>query len=216
LPYLLAIAEPSVSPRFVEIGAYNGIDYSNTFVLEKCFGWGGLLIEANPTNFADLQLANRAAALVGAGVCDPPGTMNITATGGTVAGDPSSMTNTYKQYWNRRNNALSADGVVNIPCRSMASMMNDVSMHTAEFLSLDVEGAEDKVLATVDVSRFSLILVEQSNEEHNPKDAAVRTMIEDAGLVQLSEASGIATIGPNEVYISQSASLRCKAAGLTV
>ena len=39
---------------FVEAGAFNGYTYSNTAVLETCFGWSGLLVEANPANFRAL------------------------------------------------------------------------------------------------------------------------------------------------------------------
>ena len=39
---------------FVELGALDGKKFSNTFMLERCFGWRGILIEANPINFARL------------------------------------------------------------------------------------------------------------------------------------------------------------------
>lgn len=40
---------------FVEFGATDGVLLSNTFVLEKHFGWNGLLAEPNPEYFAELQ-----------------------------------------------------------------------------------------------------------------------------------------------------------------
>ena len=46
---------------FVELGAFDGMEAANTLVLEKCFGWRGLLIEANPSNFARLAKAPRTA-----------------------------------------------------------------------------------------------------------------------------------------------------------
>lgn len=32
----------------MELGAFDGVTDSNTFILEKCFDWRGVLIEANP------------------------------------------------------------------------------------------------------------------------------------------------------------------------
>ena len=45
---------------FVELGALDGIAFSNTYMLERCFGWRGLLIEGNPASFAKLRESGRA------------------------------------------------------------------------------------------------------------------------------------------------------------
>ena len=39
---------------FVEVGAYNGIDMSNTYLLEK-LGWSGLCVEPNPRYFEKMK-----------------------------------------------------------------------------------------------------------------------------------------------------------------
>jgi FkbM family methyltransferase len=39
---------------FVDIGAYDGINMSNTYLLEKNYGWKGICIEANPRYFNKL------------------------------------------------------------------------------------------------------------------------------------------------------------------
>ena len=52
-----------------QLGAYDGSTYSNTLALERCFGWRGLLIEANAKNYAKLAQTSRTAAMVHAGVC---------------------------------------------------------------------------------------------------------------------------------------------------
>ena len=36
------------NPPFVELGAFRGIELSNTYMYERCFGWSGVLIEGNP------------------------------------------------------------------------------------------------------------------------------------------------------------------------
>lgn len=50
-------------PFFVEIGAHDGIEFSNTLLLEKEFGWTGLLVEPNPYNFEKLK-KNRPSAIL--------------------------------------------------------------------------------------------------------------------------------------------------------
>ena len=67
---------------FVELGALDGVHLSNTYALEKCYDWRGVLIEADPTNFAALKQSDRKAARIHAAVCDATsGTMPITRFG---------------------------------------------------------------------------------------------------------------------------------------
>ena len=42
------------SGYFVEVGAHNGIQSSNTYFLEKELNWKGVCIEANESLFSDL------------------------------------------------------------------------------------------------------------------------------------------------------------------
>jgi hypothetical protein len=37
---------------FIEAGAHNGVEASNTLYLEKKLGWTGILVEPNPQTFA--------------------------------------------------------------------------------------------------------------------------------------------------------------------
>ena len=45
---------------FVELGAFDGVHNSNSYLLEKCHGWKGLLVEASPTNYLKLASSERA------------------------------------------------------------------------------------------------------------------------------------------------------------
>ena len=55
---------------FVELGALDGTTFSNTLLLERCYNWTGLLIEANAENYEQLQRAKRKAVSQHYAVCE--------------------------------------------------------------------------------------------------------------------------------------------------
>jgi hypothetical protein len=89
LPTLLRNSPTHRAGTFVEIGALDGFTFSNTLMLERCFGWRGVLIEANPLNFAKLNASGRPSVKVQSAVCEAdkdPSVVEFTVDGGPVAG----------------------------------------------------------------------------------------------------------------------------------
>ena len=112
---LLSAQSPSLGGTFVELGALDGVTGSNTYALEKCLNWRGLLIEANPESYAKLQVSGRKAAKVHSAVCPRPGYVNVTAHGSVFAGMPSEMSAAYIRSWGRH--IPQRHAVVEVPCR---------------------------------------------------------------------------------------------------
>ena len=170
---------------FVELGAYDGVTWSNTLLLETCFGFHGLLIEGNPQSFRALSRSKRDAKMVHSAVCLGPNeggptsrSINLTVAGGGAAGDPTSMPAEMLDTHHRTR----SPPVVQVPCAPLRSLMRDAGLPEADFLSLDVEGAEETVLSTVDASVFGVLVVETNF--HSPdKNERVRQMLTRAGLV---------------------------------
>jgi len=170
LPLLLAL--PVNHRTFVELGAFNGVSLSNTLALERCFGWHGLLIEANPVSAQRLnasrcgshgsshgQLSNTC---IHAGVCDPAGNISVTKWAQEISGSTDDMSEGYLQLWGRWNQAFnrkpSARSIV--PCRPLAQLAREAALSHVGLLSIDVEGAEDRVLQTANLSVVSIVMVE--------------------------------------------------------
>jgi hypothetical protein len=59
---------------FVEFGARNGIDHSNTYSFEKFMGWKGLLFEVDPREYPNLRRNRNHSHVMSGPVC--PSTMN--------------------------------------------------------------------------------------------------------------------------------------------
>lgn len=205
LPQLLDAVPPGTPGAFVELGAFDGERLSNTYLLEACFNWTGLLIEAQPTNAQKLLASGRKAVKRHSAVCDPPGTVLMTPKGGDVAGQVGAMSTSYLRNWGRMNGMHTEVGRVRsnssmlpVPCSPLRSLMADAGFLTggAHFLSLDVEGAEEIVIRTVDPARFQVIMIEMDG--HDPqKDARVAGYVTRAGL---RTARGKNHIGGSEVF----------------
>ena len=114
---------PSSPGTFVELGALDGVTGSNTILLERCFGWNGLLIEANPGNYDRLiRGSQRAATKTHAAVCDSKtGTVRITMQPGPVAGqvDVAGASRA------RNRTGYHIDRVVSVPCRPLPTLMRE-------------------------------------------------------------------------------------------
>jgi hypothetical protein len=117
LPTLLSLAggAPGV---FVELGAYDGIQGSNTYMLERCLNWSGLLIEANPWTFKLLQQSGRRAPTVHGAVCaDVPGGGHISFQDPTVTSGMGSK-QSLETRWVEK-------GMIFVPCKSLTAHMSD-------------------------------------------------------------------------------------------
>ena len=168
---------------FVELGALDGVKYSNTLALERCFNWTGLLIEANPANYEKARRAGRRAALVHAAVCaEGVGSVNVTTRGGPSAGVISAILGRADSQRTDKRHSLLREKTVRVPCRPLSRLMRDAGLADgAHLLSLDVEGEEATVLRTAGDARFAYALVETASDA---VEREVRSILASHGMTQ--------------------------------
>ena len=183
-PHKAALSLPVPRGSFVELGAYNGLSNSNTFMLERCFAWRGLLIEASPSNYKMLAISsNRTAHKVHSAVCAAPGgVVEVSAVGDQMGGEIALIPGAAMRKFKER--LKLASSVATVPCAPLGELMGRAGLHQgSDFLSLDVEGAEAKVLQTVDPARFKVVLVETNVFGGGEKNREVHRLLSSAGLV---------------------------------
>ena len=138
LPLLLNALRSEPTGRaqtFVELGALDGMSMSNTYMLERCFSWRGLLVEANPANYAKLAASPRNVTKRHAAVCAGDGSAGATVRM-SIAGDNYAAMADLVDTKRKRH---VGDGVVEVGCRSLTQLMREAGLHHgATFLSLDV------------------------------------------------------------------------------
>lgn len=178
LPLLLNVTLGRVG-TFVELGAWDGIRLSNTYMLERCFNWTGALIEANPSNYAQLVRSERRAIKINYAICNKDrGFVPITREGMAVAGQVGMMSESYLATHRIGDNI---NDTVPVPCTRFDRLLTSFNMGHVNYLSLDVEGAEWEVLSTVNPARFDVILVEMDGFNAH-KDRRIHRYLLESGL----------------------------------
>ena len=178
-----------VNGIFVELGALDGITYSNSLWFEKALGWRGLLIEGHPENSARLAEAARtvrtSSAAFSSSICPfaapgVPGTLSFT-TGGAATG---AATEAAAEAFLKAHHGGQAVGTKRVDCVPMQALLDATGVLDIDLLSLDVEGAELLVLRTIDLTVTNIRVVVIELDGHDPaKDESCRTLLRNAGFL---------------------------------
>jgi len=183
--YLLRWFENLCGGSYIEMGALDGVRYSNSHVFNKGLDWKGVLIEAHPGSYERLQ-HNRPneIAKVHAGACLEERDLHWikhTDKGTPVSGFLEFASEEFKnKFWMQE----LIDAAELVRCRRLDNILREVvgkSFHF-DFFSLDVEGAELPVLQSLnfDEYQFGVILVEADGTNER-KDEAIKSTLERAG-----------------------------------
>ena len=151
---------------FIEAGAADGLDQSNTLYLERKLGWTGLLVEPGRDQF-DYCRRVRPHAIVERCVLGP-----YARSGETMTVLENRLTSIVRESremslgdFDRHVQAISARGAVGeetVPCAALGELLDRHGIRHVDIFSLDVEGAEIFVLEGLDLDRvhISYLLVE--------------------------------------------------------
>ena len=146
---------------FVEMGALDGVVFSNTLLLEHCLGWTGLLVEAHPDNAKQCRRNRPCTPVVQSAACSPPQQFQYISKQGNAVSSIRFENNTKKEY-------------IPVPCRPLADIFAENNLKRIHFFSLDVEGAELLVLKTIDWSKVHIdVLMVETDLLHRNKDLSI-------------------------------------------
>lgn len=159
------------SPFYVDIGANDGLQSSNTGYLEMDAGWDGICIEPHPEAFKRLE-QNRTCKKYNCCISEEVGDVNFLA----VSGYAEMLSGIYHEYdpkhVERIDNDISWAGgskqIIKIPSRTLSSILEENGIIHVDYLSIDTEGSELSILKSVDFSRFDINIISvENNNYHN-------------------------------------------------
>ncbi len=169
---------------FVEAGAHDGFTQSNTYWLERFRGWSGLLVEPVPL-LADRARRRRRAAVQNCALVAPD---HPEPTIRMRYGDLMSMVEGAKDPdWPSRGTAAGwrEPHTIEVPARTLSSLLDEIHAPEVDLLSLDVEGYEAQALRGLDLARHAprYVLVEIHDRERDkpPVDAVLRDRYAEHG-----------------------------------
>ena len=174
---------------FVEVGAYDGVSFSNSSCLADA-GWNGILIEPIPA-FAQAcrnrYRANARIRVVEAAVGATGGTVDITIAGSLTTTNDN-LLNEYRNIdW--ANAAIGATSRLAVPQRTLDDILSAEGVHEPiDVLIVDVEGAEASVFAGFSISRWKPTMIIAELTHTHPDlhvisagDADLQSSIQEAG-----------------------------------
>ncbi len=149
---------------YLEIGACDGLIYSNTKTLEEFFGFQGILIEPQPNYFKNLQRSrnNEKNELYNCAVSNSE-LEEVEFIGNNPEGGIVEQINTdlYKYNWNS----------YKVKNRKMKDILKHSNFEYIDFMIIDVEGSEMSLLESIDFSFpiFCIIIEAHSNQPEKNK-----------------------------------------------
>ena len=151
---------------FLELGACDGLLYSNTMFFEKSLGFKGILIEP-VKNFYDKLVNNRPTnILYNLAISNNVQDVEILERG-AVSGIKKHMADSFVNNWHKHSK------ITKIKTKKLSDIFEEKNINYIDFFSLDVEGGELDVLNTIDFSKIEMYLIcielDNHNEDKNKK-----------------------------------------------
>jgi FkbM family methyltransferase len=162
---------------FLELGALDGVTYSNTKFFEDTLQWSGILIEPIPHNYEKCKRSRPRSLVYNCIVSSNEEPMEIYVNG-AVSSVKDHTTAEFFNGWHRDNNVETAF----IHSRRLDDILHEAHVAHIDFWSLDVEGSEYEVLKTMDWAiSVSVICMEVCGGEASDMNEACRDILRQNG-----------------------------------
>jgi FkbM family methyltransferase len=165
---------------FVDIGAYDGIEGSNSYFFEKHLEWKGLCVEPIPSVFNKL-IKNRNC------FCEQVAAWKendikkfkiIEGYSEMLSGLIDSYEDEHKKRIDSEIEAFNQKSIeIEIQCIDINLLLLKYDLYNIDFLSIDIEGSEIEILKKLDFSKFK---IEYISVENNYNNSEIREILKKA------------------------------------
>jgi FkbM family methyltransferase len=179
---LFALGERRGEGFFVEFGAADGRDLSNTYLLEREFGWNGIVAEANPADQAALRRNRRC------GVSDHCVWSRSGETVQFQVVDACPALSTIAEYQHSDQHDRSRATTIEVPTITLNDLLEQhAAPRHIDYISIDTEGSELAILEAFDFAAYEVSVF---TIEHNftPAREKIQRLMQQHGYVRVMGA----------------------------
>lgn len=163
---------------FVDIGAHDGVSFSNTYYLEKELNWTGICVEPQKKMFEQLA-KNRSCICIEGCIFTSSGTKDFLQVNG-----PSDMLSglleTYDpRHLDRAKKEVAQRGgsleILHIEAYTFNDICKKYGIDHVDFLSIDTEGSEELIIKSIDFDTIDItvLAVENNYRDNHVKEHLV-------------------------------------------
>ena len=155
---------------FVDVGAYDGVTFSNSLFFERFMGWSGLCVEPLPAAFAKLTEA-RTAHCEQVCVSDFEGEAEFVE---CDAGEAGQMLSGLAASFDARHLDLlrvvaTRTAPLKVAVTRLATLLDKYALIDIDYCSIDTEGSELAILSDLDLGRYRIDLLTVENNYDDPR-----------------------------------------------
>ncbi|HEX3485087.1 MAG TPA: FkbM family methyltransferase [Micropepsaceae bacterium] len=184
---------------FVDVGAHDGVTFSNSYFFETVRNWQGVAIEPNPSAFAKAA-AVRKCTVLNCGVSDQAGTLPFLK----ISGYPEMLSGLVDRYHPEHRQRIEeelrrfggASEVIPVETCRLNDIAVQCGLKQIHYLSIDTEGSELLILQSID---FQQLLVHAITVEYNFESVKAQMI----ALMQERGFDCVQTLGHDLVFLNR-------------
>jgi FkbM family methyltransferase len=159
---------------FIEIGAYDGVLYSNTYLLERDYGWKGICVEPIPERFEKLVL-NRPNSICSDNAVYNESNLEVVFDIAHNEEMLSGISDTIDRHKAAVDINKTQIIVKTISFNDLLERCNAPSF--IDYLSLDTEGSELEILKSLNMQKYCFGLIHIEHNGVEPKRTEIRQLL---------------------------------------
>jgi len=167
---------------FIEIGSDDGVQFSNTHLLEKQYGWKGICVEPNSDSFSKL-IQNRNCKCYNLAVYNKSNEIlkfavkNFSMCSGLIDELDEHVNIDGKIHERGVNNDLKK--ITEVTTITLTDLLDTANApNFIDYMSLDTEGSELEILKSNDFTRYNFGVIDVEHNFVEPRRTEIRNLLE--------------------------------------